>query len=485
VAAGERSSPGGWSGRRLFVALPRLRDAGTDGAASLTGFEREVDLDDVVALLDDPTVVAWVLAQSVGGGQVEGPLYLRGLALDSFDGRRWSASSPPSPVDPPSAPIPAEAIVVEVLREPLVGGVMPVPGQVAILRAPGTELSVDEGGAWYGGEGRQLRYALVAGPPLRPEERGAAGTWPPSALGLPALDARVVEIAAALDGQTPAELAAAAVERVGQQGYARRVVPRAGDDPLAAFLAEGAEGHCELFASSVAVLLRARGVPARVINGFAVGRVGEPLPSGVFPMRRSHAHAWVEAWIDGAWVLLDATPPGGEGPAVAWSPPTVVDRAAGWWRSSVVGYDHRVQVDAARTVARWVGATLPVVGRDAVSAERIGLVLLGLSALAALGLAVALARRLLRRLDGGRPANPGGAVAHAHARARAHLARQGVHPPLCLPPVAAAEWVAARGDPRGEDLVALAWLHYRVRYGGEPDAALLPAARELVARLTG
>ncbi len=59
-------------------------------------------------------------------------------------------------------------------------------------------------------------------------------------------------------------------------------------------------------------------------------------------------------------------------------------------------------------------------------------------------------------------------------------AAPGWSPPPSLPPVHAARWLAEREPAAGPALEALAWLHYRVGLGGEPDAALASEAEALV-----
>ncbi len=76
-------------------------------------------------------------------------------------------------------------------------------------------------------------------------------------------------------------------------------------DPLADFLFERRAGHCEDFATALAVLLRARQIPARVVVGFHGGE----RAAGEYLVRAGDAHAWVEAEVDGQVLRLDATPP--------------------------------------------------------------------------------------------------------------------------------------------------------------------------------
>ena len=53
-------------------------------------------------------------------------------------------------------------------------------------------------------------------------------------------------------------------------------------------------------------MLRAVNIPSRLVSGFKGGIKNQF--TGVFEVQERHAHAWVEAYIDGRWVLLDATP---------------------------------------------------------------------------------------------------------------------------------------------------------------------------------
>lgn len=79
-------------------------------------------------------------------------------------------------------------------------------------------------------------------------------------------------------------------------------------EPILAFLTEKPAAHCELFASSLALMLRCYDIPTRYINGYLV-KEGKTW-GGYYIVRARHAHAWVEAYVDGyGWVMLDPTPP--------------------------------------------------------------------------------------------------------------------------------------------------------------------------------
>ncbi len=76
-------------------------------------------------------------------------------------------------------------------------------------------------------------------------------------------------------------------------------------DPVDGFLFDSRRGFCEHYASAFAVLLRAAGIPARIVTGYQGGEVN---PRGNYLIvRQSDAHAWVEAIVDGQWQRFDPT----------------------------------------------------------------------------------------------------------------------------------------------------------------------------------
>jgi hypothetical protein len=77
--------------------------------------------------------------------------------------------------------------------------------------------------------------------------------------------------------------------------------------PLSHFLLQAHAGHCEYFASAATLLLRQAGIPARYARGWSVQEYSSLEQAWIG--RDSHAHAWVLAWIDGAWRNFDPTPP--------------------------------------------------------------------------------------------------------------------------------------------------------------------------------
>ncbi|MFN0197470.1 MAG: DUF3488 and transglutaminase-like domain-containing protein [Planctomycetaceae bacterium] len=86
-------------------------------------------------------------------------------------------------------------------------------------------------------------------------------------------------------------------------------------DPVEDFLFNRKQGHCQYFASALALMLRTVGIPTRLVNGFKGGMRNEA--TGQFEVQQRHAHTWVEALIDDPsnpaeprlkWVVYDPTP---------------------------------------------------------------------------------------------------------------------------------------------------------------------------------
>lgn len=111
-------------------------------------------------------------------------------------------------------------------------------------------------------------------------------------------------------------------------------------DPVEDFLFNRKAGHCEYFASALTLMLRATGVPARLVTGFSAGRWDEKTERLLVEQR--HAHAWTEAFVDGRWLVIDATPPSNAMPqsffsmsAFSWE--AIQGKLSSLWQSYVQG----------------------------------------------------------------------------------------------------------------------------------------------------
>ncbi|HXA47393.1 MAG TPA: DUF3488 and transglutaminase-like domain-containing protein, partial [Burkholderiaceae bacterium] len=82
--------------------------------------------------------------------------------------------------------------------------------------------------------------------------------------------------------------------------------PLLGENSIDEFLFTTQAGFCEHYAGSFVFLMRAMGIPARVVNGYQGGEVN-PV-DGFMQIRQSDAHAWAEVWLPRrGWVRVDPT----------------------------------------------------------------------------------------------------------------------------------------------------------------------------------
>ncbi|MBX2796307.1 MAG: DUF3488 and transglutaminase-like domain-containing protein [Myxococcales bacterium] len=481
------------AGAVLFVLGPRPAGSTLGGPSDdqVIGFATEVQLGDLDSLLVDPAVV--FRARLDASALAQGPLHWRGIALDAFDGRAWTSTLPPASAQlQPPARFRVDAVRIEVIREAMAEGILFTTGRpvhVDVGDAPAGSLAADWQGGWFLQDPGRVRYELVVLPPF-----GTGGAWfadeggsvaVQRALQLPAdLDPRIGALARTQAGAgTPRERLERLAEHLRTRyAYTRRPADAGTEEPLDAFLFERRSGHCEYFAASLAVMLRTQSIPARVVNGF-VGGEHDPA-TGWVTVRRYHAHSWVEAHLPGeGWVVVDATP----GPGAPVAAPSMWARAREaldiWWVDQLLAYDRTDQVEAmvgaGETVEALWGRSTQVM--DGVP-WRGWLLLAGSWLVLGLGLWGILRAIARRRGGAGAPVRVvKGVVARQHARARTHLAGQGIRVPAALPPVAAAQWVqATHPGAHADALLQLAWLYYDVALGGASDAERAARARQLV-----
>jgi protein-glutamine gamma-glutamyltransferase len=172
-------------------------------------------------------------------------------------------------------------------------------------------------------------------------------------LELPPLDPRIVALATELttDAKEPAEIASKLERELKQRYQYTLELPGEGADPLSDFLFTRRAGHCEDFATALAVMLRIAKVPSRVATGYFGGeRAGDR-----YVVRAGDAHAWTEAFVDGAWRRLDATPDTGRAAsssALAAAVAARWEQLEVWWRTRVMDYSFQDQLSFARQLVR-------------------------------------------------------------------------------------------------------------------------------------
>jgi hypothetical protein len=137
--------------------------------------------------------------------------------------------------------------------------------------------------------------------------------------------------------------------------YSRSGLPT-GRDSLEKFLFEQRTGHCEFFASSFAIILRAAGVPARLVGGYLGGEYNEL--GGYYLVTEDLAHVWVEAFVAGeGWRRIDPSSMarnadtfwGKNRPrSPALKLKLAMDSLNHYWNRSVINYDFERQVEIVR-----------------------------------------------------------------------------------------------------------------------------------------
>ena len=162
-------------------------------------------------------------------------------------------------------------------------------------------------------------------------------------------DPRISRLAHEITASLPTEYdKAKAIEHYlkTKYGYTLNLKPTNGD-PLAEFLFDVKEGHCEYFATAMVIMLRTLGIPARIVNGFQMGEYNEV--NEAYTVREQDAHSWVEAYFPGAhsWVEFDPTPAAGindysRGGLVAQMR-KYMDAAEAFWLDYVVTLDRDQQ----------------------------------------------------------------------------------------------------------------------------------------------
>jgi len=120
------------------------------------------------------------------------------------------------------------------------------------------------------------------------------------------------------------------------------------DHPMDAFIHETKAGHCELFASAMALMLRSLGIPTRVASGY---RGGDWSPADrSYTVRADMAHLWVEVYFPGVgWVSFDPTPPDESASGFAFTRfgrqfLIYILRLKMFWYQNVINFDRGLQI---------------------------------------------------------------------------------------------------------------------------------------------
>jgi transglutaminase-like putative cysteine protease len=379
----------------IFFFLPRVSSrylsAYTPASDVSMGFTDRVQLGRIGQIQQSGAAVMHVEIQNDLQGAYD--LKWRGIALSNFDGRVWSNTFDQTQLRPAGdgsyrlAPLPdsrgrativGRSIHYRVLMEPLGTNVFFLADQPQTLRGNFRQLSTDGGGAVYDLDAEhpinryEAESQLVE--PDVDELRLASNLAPggmDAYLQLPPLDPRIPPLAEAITTAAPSNYdKAVAVEQylATHFGYTLELPRSLPHDPLANFLFERKKGHCEYFASSMAVMLRSLRIPSRIVTGFRGGEFNDL--TGQYVVRASDAHSWVEAYFPGSgWISFDPTPTGGLPTHTGWSRMQLyMDAAASFWREWIINYDVSHQralgQDAAVSSRRFLDEARHWIGRQ-------------------------------------------------------------------------------------------------------------------------
>ncbi len=247
---------------------------------------------------------------------------LRGLTLEGLEGQRWETlpDTPPAPQFLASdyewehrQESPGR-LGAELFVAPNPFGLIPLPaGWVGPLPPPGMTLRRGPGGStrWETPSRRPVPLRILVDP-----HPSSEGPMRASRLSLLTFPGTGTEAALAWSRRiapgdaAPGELAQRLAAELRSYTYTLENPSGAAANPLQDFLERTRAGHCEYFASALAIALRHRGVPARVVNGYRLGPWIQE--GGYWLVTQDQAHSWVE-YFDGAqrtWITEDPTPPG-------------------------------------------------------------------------------------------------------------------------------------------------------------------------------
>ncbi|MGK0361610.1 MAG: transglutaminase-like putative cysteine protease [Bradymonadia bacterium] len=331
----------------LFILFPRVGFGyffkKSRAGISMTGFSDHVELGHFGLIKNDPTVVMRVEFETPEARALLAP-YWRGISFDRYDGQRWTKSvsgkfRPRRVAKNRYAIRPAlrtrdarpptlikQSIYLEPMQTRVLFGLTRF-SQVGIQRGQlmqrrSVMMDEDRDVHYAQSDDIAVNYqafsqresvdpALLAIPlaAYREHARRSAGRFlqlPPS------LDPKVRALARTIvaDAATVGD-AAHRIERwlKANLTYTLDLKRDPRFTPLADFLFVQRKGHCEYFATAMAVLLRSEGIATRHVNGFLGGRWNDY--GKYHAVSQGDAHSWIEIWLaPDVWITRDPTPAG-------------------------------------------------------------------------------------------------------------------------------------------------------------------------------
>ncbi|RJF97938.1 transglutaminase TgpA family protein [Noviherbaspirillum saxi] len=300
----------------LFLLFPRIEGPlwgmpGDAQGSGRTGLSESMAPGNISKLVNSDDVAFRVKFADTVPEKVQ--LYWRGIVLSDFDGRTWTALKQSLPR--------RSTIHVDFLDQPLHYQVtlephgrrwlfaLDVPRQLPQLEGNAANASQELQLSASTAITDRLRYDAVShrNYRLQPNEAPASlQQW----LALPTgFNPRTLDYAGRLsrNAQTNVDLIDAVLKDFREQNFRYTLEPPTlGRHAVDEFLFDTRAGFCEHYSGAFVVLMRAVGIPARVVTGYQGGEVNPA--DGYMTVRQSDAHAWAEVWLKGrGWVRIDPT----------------------------------------------------------------------------------------------------------------------------------------------------------------------------------
>jgi protein-glutamine gamma-glutamyltransferase len=357
----------------LFFAFPRVGGAGfgsnLGGLSGFTGFSDSVKLGEIGKLQQNDEVVMRVRLKT-DGNEVNS-LRWRGITLDSFEGQTWRktrnqnieniAKTENNYFILDNENDTKKLITQTIYLEPIDTPVLFALARPIALQGNFDFVSKDADGSLttIRRSFSRISYKAYSNNNLPGEdELKSDNLINPSSVNryvqLPkGLDERIPQLTKQIISEAGAKSRfeqAKAVEQYLQNSFGYTLDLKAGgNDPLADFLFNVREGHCEYFASALAIMLRTQGIATRVVNGFNGGEYNET--ADVYVVRQKNAHSWVEVYFPKTktWVPFDATPAAGqtlgqeESAGFTSRLSKTIEALETFWIQYVVSYDNNEQ----------------------------------------------------------------------------------------------------------------------------------------------
>lgn len=319
----------------LFFTFPRVGGAGLgnnqSGLSGITGFSDSVRLGEIGRLKQSDEIVLRARVENLRQNNFNIARW-RGVALDKFDNRNWSKLNDARTIVTKenggfinAKTSSQENIVTQTIYlEPLDSTVIFAFPKLLGVDGNGVQNVVkdkNDGFYFMRSSFDRLIYKTYSDTNLPSTERLQADNAEYSEeikkryLQIPEnFNEKIGEFSAQLtQNQKSRYDKAKAVEKYLQNNLGYTLDLRVNsDDPLADFLFNVREGHCEYFASAMAMMLRTQGIATRIVNGFQQGEFNEA--AGVFVVKQKDAHSWVEVYFpsENVWVPFDPTPFAGQ-----------------------------------------------------------------------------------------------------------------------------------------------------------------------------